>query len=256
MYLPLFFEAEPTYLQTNPSHMLEWFIQCSAANDQLSQMLEGVISLRERLDHISVRGWSGLSTIVCMSTARRRNNSTVGCNWISEASKCHTPHVNKCHGVEGKQMNVFADRMQKLSMVSVLRRHPLRASRGASAGAQYVRKSNETTSNISELVHVFPRRHHRTNRSGMWEGPETPQAWLAAMARKKASLSRWEGAVARGDLLDRPVDLSNLFNPNTFLNAVRQQVGSPLFGLYIGHPVVMTIQALESASHLGGKLPG
>lgn len=44
------------------------------------------------------------------------------------------------------------------------------------------------------------------------------------MARKKASLARWEAAVARGDLLDRPIDLSNLFNPNTFLNAVRQQV--------------------------------
>lgn len=62
------------------------------------------------------------------------------------------------------------------------------------------------------------------NRSRLWEGPEIPQTWLAAMARKKASLSRWEAAIARGDLLDRPVDLSNLFNPNTFLNAVRQQV--------------------------------
>ncbi|CAN0359723.1 unnamed protein product, partial [Ectocarpus sp. 13 AM-2016] len=59
--------------------------------------------------------------------------------------------------------------------------------------------------------------------SCLWEGPETPQAWLTAMARKKSSLSRWEAAVARGDLLDKPVDLSNLFNPNTFLNAVRQQ---------------------------------
>ncbi|CAN0404920.1 unnamed protein product [Ectocarpus sp. 12 AP-2014] len=43
------------------------------------------------------------------------------------------------------------------------------------------------------------------------------------MARKKSSLSRWEAGVTRGDLLDKPVDLSNLFNPNTFLNAVRQQ---------------------------------
>lgn len=71
------------------------------------------------------------------------------------------------------------------------------------------------------LVTAFPRRR---NRSHQWEGPETPQAWLTAMVRKKVSLSRWEGAVARGDLLDHPVDLSNLFNPNTFLNAVRQQV--------------------------------
>ncbi|CAN0042899.1 unnamed protein product [Ascophyllum nodosum] len=59
--------------------------------------------------------------------------------------------------------------------------------------------------------------------SSSWEGPVTPQAWLTAMARRKASLSRWEAAVARGDLLDHPIDLSNLFHPNTFLNAVRQQ---------------------------------
>ncbi|CAM9131219.1 unnamed protein product, partial [Ectocarpus sp. 4 AP-2014] len=59
--------------------------------------------------------------------------------------------------------------------------------------------------------------------SCLWEGPETPQVWLTAMARKKASLSRWEAGVARGDLLDKPIDLSNLFNPNTFLNALRQQ---------------------------------
>lgn len=55
------------------------------------------------------------------------------------------------------------------------------------------------------------------------------------MVRKKASLSRWEGAAARGDLLDKPVDLSNLFNPNTFLNAVRQQVS--VFRLAMAHPL-------------------
>lgn len=76
----------------------------------------------------------------------------------------------------------------------------------------------------SELLLSLTKSPHR---SGLWEGPETPQAWLTAMARKKSSLSRWEGAVARGDLLDKPVDLSNLFNPNTFLNAVRQQVSAP-----------------------------
>ncbi|CAM9367763.1 unnamed protein product [Discosporangium mesarthrocarpum] len=56
-----------------------------------------------------------------------------------------------------------------------------------------------------------------------WEGPETPQAWLSALARRKVSLSRWVGASVKGTLLDEPVDLSDLFNPSTFLNAVRQQ---------------------------------
>lgn len=78
----------------------------------------------------------------------------------------------------------------------------------------------------------------------MWEGPETPQAWLTAMARKRASLSRWETAVARGDLLDRPVDLSNLFNPNTFLNAVRQQVR--FLGLTLELSESLTMHSMNS----------
>lgn len=101
--------------------------------------------------------------------------------------------------------------------------------------------------------------NHR-DRSGLWEGPETPQAWLTAMARKRASLSRWEAAVARGDLLDRPVDLSNLFNPNTFLNAVRQQVGFvfrfsfELFKLLSKRSTDSVVLRLESVEFL--KLAG
>lgn len=78
--------------------------------------------------------------------------------------------------------------------------------------------------NLSEIDFTYSALMARSRR---WEGPDTPQAWLTAMARKKASLSRWEAAVAKGGLLDHPVDLGNLFNPNTFLNAVRQQVCKP-----------------------------
>ncbi|CAM9502447.1 unnamed protein product, partial [Phaeothamnion confervicola] len=56
-----------------------------------------------------------------------------------------------------------------------------------------------------------------------WQGPEAPQAWLGALMRKRTALGRWAAAAAGGRLLDSPVCLSDLFHPNTFLNAVRQQ---------------------------------
>ncbi|CAM9134737.1 unnamed protein product [Chrysoparadoxa australica] len=56
-----------------------------------------------------------------------------------------------------------------------------------------------------------------------WEGPEAPLPWLAGLIRKKSSLAKWSSLVAQRALLDHPVNLSDLFHPNTFLSAVRQQ---------------------------------
>eukprot|EP00611_Tribonema_gayanum_P005335 TRINITY_DN14576_c0_g1_i1.p1 TRINITY_DN14576_c0_g1~~TRINITY_DN14576_c0_g1_i1.p1 ORF type:complete len:675 (+),score=206.14 TRINITY_DN14576_c0_g1_i1:201-2027(+) len=56
-----------------------------------------------------------------------------------------------------------------------------------------------------------------------WEGPESPQAWLSGLMRRRQALARWLGLSACDALLDTPINLSDLFNPNTFLNAVRQQ---------------------------------
>lgn len=54
-----------------------------------------------------------------------------------------------------------------------------------------------------------------------WEGPEKPQAWLRELLRRKRALLGWCEDV--GSLLRRPLDLSELFHPGTFLNALRQQ---------------------------------
>jgi len=56
-----------------------------------------------------------------------------------------------------------------------------------------------------------------------WEGPETPQVWLRCVVQKKIALSRWVQQANKGALLDNPLSLEDLFNPGTFLNAVRQQ---------------------------------
>ena len=55
-------------------------------------------------------------------------------------------------------------------------------------------------------------------------GPEKPLTWLREVVKRKRALSNWEDKVSRGNLLENALDLSALFNPETFLNAVRQQV--------------------------------
>jgi dynein heavy chain 2 len=57
-----------------------------------------------------------------------------------------------------------------------------------------------------------------------WEaGPEKPQAWLRELVRKRAALVKWKTTSAKGSLLHDPLALGDLFNPATFLNALRQQ---------------------------------
>lgn len=59
-----------------------------------------------------------------------------------------------------------------------------------------------------------------------WEGPEIPQVWLKAVVQKKIALSQWSNKMtslssAGGAAV--PLNLSELFNPGTFLMALRQQ---------------------------------
>ena len=59
--------------------------------------------------------------------------------------------------------------------------------------------------------------------SDIWDGPTNVSAYLRALMSRKMVLSSWTKRAKRGTLLDRPVRMSNLLNPGTFLNAVRQQ---------------------------------
>ena len=79
--------------------------------------------------------------------------------------------------------------------------------------------------------------HHETPGSWMklWEGPEDPVQWLKAIMQKTNALSVWLEKVKGGSLLSSVLDLSELFHPDTFLNAFRQQTAryrwfSVLFG--------------------------
>ena len=61
-----------------------------------------------------------------------------------------------------------------------------------------------------------------------WEGPEKPQLWLRELTRKRASVARWKAMSTKGSVLDEPICLGDLFNPATFINALRQQTARQL----------------------------
>ena len=60
--------------------------------------------------------------------------------------------------------------------------------------------------------------------SSQWEGPEDPSIYLRTLIAKSLALGTWQEKGNRGSLLQEgPLDLSELFHPATFLNALRQE---------------------------------
>lgn len=59
--------------------------------------------------------------------------------------------------------------------------------------------------------------------SSRLEGPEDPVQWLRALVAKTLALGSWVEKCNSDSLLRDVLDLSDLFHPDTFLNALRQQ---------------------------------
>ena len=58
----------------------------------------------------------------------------------------------------------------------------------------------------------------------VWEGPDDPVVYLRSLVAKALALGSWEEKGTAGTLLQSSsLDLSELFHPDTFLNALRQQ---------------------------------
>lgn len=57
----------------------------------------------------------------------------------------------------------------------------------------------------------------------MWEGPPQIQTWLAQVVHKTVALHDWRQRVENGTLLNDVLHLKDLFHPDIFLNALRQQ---------------------------------
>ncbi|KAI8842138.1 dynein heavy chain and region D6 of dynein motor-domain-containing protein [Chytridium lagenaria] len=58
---------------------------------------------------------------------------------------------------------------------------------------------------------------------GLWEGPESPQDYMKDVIHNAMAVDAWRGKMTNGSLFGEPLQLCALFNPVTFLNALRQQ---------------------------------
>ncbi|XP_032366297.1 cytoplasmic dynein 2 heavy chain 1 [Etheostoma spectabile] len=56
-----------------------------------------------------------------------------------------------------------------------------------------------------------------------WEGPEEPMQYLRAVVTQALATQSWVERAGRQALLSDTLDLSELFHPDTFLNALRQE---------------------------------
>ncbi|EDO28350.1 predicted protein, partial [Nematostella vectensis] len=64
--------------------------------------------------------------------------------------------------------------------------------------------------------------------TSIWEGPMDPVHWLRALVSKTLALGSWVERSEARTLLKDTLDLSELFHPGTFLNALRQQTARAL----------------------------
>ncbi|CAB3410628.1 unnamed protein product [Caenorhabditis bovis] len=70
-----------------------------------------------------------------------------------------------------------------------------------------------------------------------WSGPPDPADYLNAVIRKTRGTQQLLATAESGSLLSHPIDFSDLFQPNVFLNALRQttarQLSTPMDQLYL-----------------------
>ena len=74
-----------------------------------------------------------------------------------------------------------------------------------------------------------------------WEGPGEPALYLRSLVGNALALGVWEERGREGRLLQDTLDLSELFHPDTFLNALRQQTARfVIYNMHI-HPCLQQI---------------
>ncbi|XP_069679211.1 cytoplasmic dynein 2 heavy chain 1 isoform X2 [Periplaneta americana] len=103
-----------------------------------------------------------------------------------------------------------------------------------------------------------------------WEGPGEPMLYLRSLMARTLAVQRWSQRVSQGSLLREPVDLSDLFHPDTFLSALKQQTARD-YGMALDElqlacswsksglpgarlPVTLTALQLEGATFDGLRL--
>ncbi|XP_035681617.1 cytoplasmic dynein 2 heavy chain 1-like [Branchiostoma floridae] len=94
--------------------------------------------------------------------------------------------------------------------------------------SRVIRGTSLLTSDVQTLAKSLLRQETPGGWQSMWEGPEDPMQYLRALVARAMAIQGWAERAEAGTLLRDVLDLSELFHPDTFLNALRQQTARDL----------------------------
>ncbi|KAJ3088912.1 Cytoplasmic dynein 2 heavy chain 1 [Quaeritorhiza haematococci] len=89
--------------------------------------------------------------------------------------------------------------------------------------SKVLRGSALVSNDISVIATSLMRAETPASWSSCWEGPEDASDFMRETVSRAIAVCNWREKSLAGNLLSQPIQLSNLFNPITFLNALRQQ---------------------------------
>ncbi|OWF37256.1 Cytoplasmic dynein 2 heavy chain 1 [Mizuhopecten yessoensis] len=122
--------------------------------------------------------------------------------------------------------------------------------------SKVIRGSQLLTSEVQGLAAALLNQETPLNWLSKWDGPEDPIIYLRGLVARATAIQKWVDKAENGNLLREQLDLSELFHPDTFLNALRQQtareMGCSMDGLKFASTWKSSIQGARTVVKLGG----
>ncbi|XP_030632529.1 cytoplasmic dynein 2 heavy chain 1 [Chanos chanos] len=89
--------------------------------------------------------------------------------------------------------------------------------------SKVIRGTSLLTSDVHKLATALLNQECPLSWQAKWEGPDDPMQYLRAVVARALAIQGWVERADRQSLLADTLDLSDLFHPDTFLNALRQE---------------------------------
>ncbi|KAJ7995299.1 hypothetical protein DPEC_G00243100 [Dallia pectoralis] len=89
--------------------------------------------------------------------------------------------------------------------------------------SKVIRGTSLLTADVHKLATALLNQECPLSWQNQWEGPEEPMQYLRAVVARGLAIQSWVERAERQGLLSDVLDLSELFHPDTFLNALRQE---------------------------------
>uniref|UniRef100_A0A3P8WNV8 Cytoplasmic dynein 2 heavy chain 1 n=1 Tax=Cynoglossus semilaevis TaxID=244447 RepID=A0A3P8WNV8_CYNSE len=89
--------------------------------------------------------------------------------------------------------------------------------------SKVIRGTQLLTPEVQKLASALLNQECPLKWQNKWEGPEEPMQYLRAVVTRALAIQSWVERGSRQALLSDTLDLSELFHPDTFLNALRQE---------------------------------